>query len=107
MAPISPPNRACEELDGSPHSQVRMFQMMAPARPAIRISSRPWPSSAINSGFGLPSGFWIRITAFVTVTATSTDRNAPTRFRTADRLTAAFGLSARVAMEVAIALAVS
>ena len=41
VAPMSPPNNAWEELDGSPHSQVRMFQMIAPARPAMRISSSP------------------------------------------------------------------
>jgi hypothetical protein len=43
----------------------------------------------------------------VTVNATSTLRKAPTRFRTPDRATATFGRSALVAMEVAIALAVS
>ena len=43
----------------------------------------------------------------LTVNATSIDRNAPTRFKIADRATAAFGLSAPVATEVAIAFAVS
>jgi len=33
-APMSPPNSACEELDGSPRSQVSRFQMMPPTRPA-------------------------------------------------------------------------
>src|SRR6478735_12769621 len=47
------------------------------------------------------------MTALVTVRATSTDRNAPTRFSTADRPTATFGRSAPVAMDVAIALPVS
>src|SRR3954454_12167199 len=46
-------------------------------------------------------------TALVTVTATSNDKNAPTRLRTADRATAGLGLSAPVAMDVAIELPVS
>lgn len=41
------------------------------------------------------------------VLATSTERNAPTRLRTADIATAALGLIAPVEMVVAIALAVS
>ncbi len=81
--------------------------MIAPASPAIRISSRPWPPSAISSGFGVPSAFWMRITALVTVMATSTERKAPTRFRIAESVTAAFGVNALVAIEVAMALAVS
>ena len=44
---------------------------------------------------------------FATVAATLTDRNAPTRFRAAEMATAVNGFSAPVAMEVAIALAVS
>jgi hypothetical protein len=43
----------------------------------------------------------------VTVSATSTDRKAPTRLSTPDRATATFGRSAWVAMDVAIAFAVS
>lgn len=42
-----------------------------------------------------------------TVLATSVDRKAPTRFRTAASVTAVFGFMAPVAMGVAIALAVS
>lgn len=42
-----------------------------------------------------------------TVAATSTERNAPTRFKAADRETATLGFRAPVAMEVAIALPVS
>nr|BFE70939.1 hypothetical protein GCM10020092_042400 [Actinoplanes digitatis] len=107
MAPIRPPNRACEELDGSPSSQVSRFQTMPPTRPASTISSSADPPSASSSGRGAPLELWIFTTAFVTVSATSTDRNAPMRLRTPERATAAFGLSAPVAMEVAIALAVS
>src|SRR6478609_8612710 len=33
-APIRPPNRACDELDGRPNSQVTMFHRIAPTRPA-------------------------------------------------------------------------
>ena len=32
-APPSPPTSACEELVGSPSSQVMMFQRMAPVSP--------------------------------------------------------------------------
>jgi len=46
-------------------------------------------------------------TEFVTVSATSTERKAPTRLRIADKVTAVFGLNALVAMDVAMALAVS
>jgi hypothetical protein len=46
-------------------------------------------------------------TDVVTVTATSTDRNAPTRLRMPANRTAVLGLRAPVAMEVAIALPVS
>ena len=42
-----------------------------------------------------------------TVAATFTDRNAPTRLSAAEIATAVNGFSAPVAMEVAIALAVS
>jgi hypothetical protein len=41
------------------------------------------------------------------VPATAVDKNAPARFNTADRLTACFGLSAPLAMDVAIAFPVS
>ena len=44
---------------------------------------------------------------FATVAATSTDRNAPTRLSTADTATATRGRRAPVAIEVAIAFAVS
>ncbi len=49
----------------------------------------------------------MRTMALVTVSATSTDRNAPARFNAAHNSTATRGLSAPVAMEVAMALAVS
>ena len=49
----------------------------------------------------------MRITAFVTVSATSTDKNAPIKLRIAASVTAVFGDSAFVAIEVAMALAVS
>ena len=56
---------------------------------------------------GAPDDDWIFTTAFVTVSATCTLRNAPTRFSTAERATATLGFRAPVAIEVAIALAVS
>ena len=33
-APIKPPTRVCEELDGKPHHQVRRFQVIAAIRAA-------------------------------------------------------------------------
>jgi hypothetical protein len=38
--PIRPPNRAWEDDEGSPSSQVRTFQTIPPTRPARMISSR-------------------------------------------------------------------
>src|SRR6185312_4112751 len=64
----------------------------------------PSPSS---SGLGAPFELWILTTALVTVSATSTERKAPIRLRTPERATATLGRSARVAMDVAIAFAVS
>ncbi len=92
VAPIKPPNRACEELEGSPSSQVSRFHRIAPTRPpkitsgVIRASSTSPPEM---------------------VRATCTERNAPTRFSTPASRTATRGRSAPLAIEVAIALAVS
>ena len=36
-APMRPPNKACEELEGIPNSQVSRFQRMPPIRPAKMI----------------------------------------------------------------------
>ena len=95
-APIRPPKSACEELDGRPLSQVIMFQRMAPIRPAKMMSGVIWTPS--EPSLMMPPD---------TVLATSVERKAPTRFSTAARATAVFGLMAPVAMGVAIALAVS
>lgn len=91
-APMRPPKRAWEELEGSPTSQVRRFQRMAPTS-AAKMTSVLRPSSLM-----MPPEI---------VLATSTERKAPTRFSTADMATAVLGLRAPVEMVVAIALAVS
>ncbi|OAR25225.1 hypothetical protein A8W25_06130 [Streptomyces sp. ERV7] len=91
-APIRPPNRAWDELDGRPSSQVTRFQRMAPTS-AAKMTSVLMPFSLM-----IPPEI---------VLATSTDRNAPTRFSAADMATAALGFRAPVEMVVAIALAVS
>ena len=52
------------------------------------ISSRADPWSAVSAESGVPSAFWIETTALVTVSATATERKAPTRLRTAARATA-------------------
>ena len=96
VAPMSPPNRACEELDGNPSSQVSMFQVIAPMRPAKM--SEGMRCAVLESSWMMPPE---------TVAATSVDRNAPTRFSPAASMTAVRGLSAPVAIGVAMAFAVS
>src|SRR5882757_4374086 len=51
-APISPPNRACDEDDGSPSSQVTRFHRMAPTRPpkmiaGVTLVSSPMPPEIV------------------------------------------------------------
>src|SRR2546429_4794184 len=89
---MSPPKSACDELDGSPNSHVSRFHRIAPTSPA-KITTGP---ILVSSTIPLEI-----------VLATSTERNAPTRFRAPAIATATFGGSAPVAIEVAIAFAVS
>src|SRR6476660_167335 len=91
-APMSPPNSACEDDDGSPSSQVVRFHRMAPTRPPKMIAGVILASSTSPPEM---------------VLATAVEMNAPTRFSTPEMATATFGRNAPVAMEVAIALAVS
>src|SRR3954447_15862608 len=92
VAPIRPPKSACEELEGSPRYQVTRFHKMAPTSPAkittglISVSSTSPPEIVL---------------------ATWTDRKAPVRFRQAATATAVLGRKAPVAIDVAMALAVS
>jgi hypothetical protein len=104
VAPIKPPNSACEEDDGRPNSQVSRFQRIPPTSPARMMTSIGTP---ISPGTGAPFEPWMEMILLLTVKATSIDKKAPSRFKIADKATAAFGLSAPVATEVAIALAVS
>src|SRR5215831_13339444 len=86
--PITPPIRACDELDGMPNSQVRRFQMMPPARPAattVRVTSA------------------VLTRPLAIVAATARERNAPMKFSSPETATATRGGSAPVAMDVAIA----
>ena len=102
--PIRPPNRAWEEDEGRPSSQVTRFHKMPPTRPAntmVRIGT------PIRPGIGSPFDPWIATTLLLTVRATSMLRKAPTRLSAADSTTAVLGFRAPVAIEVAIALAVS
>ena len=75
---------------------------MPPMRPAKTTRSSWWAWS----GF-MRSNLSRSTTPLATVVATSTDRNAPTRLSEAEMPTATLGLSAPVAMDVAIALPVS
>ena len=102
--PISPPNSACDDEDGSPRSQVAMFHRIPPTSPAKMIVRIGTPMS---SGTGAPLAPWMWMILLLTVRATWMLRNAPTRLRVAARRTAVLGLRAPVAMEVAMALAVS
>jgi hypothetical protein len=91
-APTRPPISAWLELDGSPATHVIRFHAIAPSRPA-KITVRP-----MLELLTMPSAI---------VVATSIEINAPAKFSTAESATAAFGLSALVAIDVAMALAVS
>ena len=92
VAPIRPPINACDELEGSPTSQVSRFHTIAPTSPAKITVGVIFVSST---------------SPLEIVFATWTDRNAPTRLRTPAMSTAVRGFSAPVAIEVATALAVS
>ena len=91
-APISPPNRACDDEDGRPTSQVIRFHRMAPTNPAKTMVG------VTSASLTIPPEM---------VFATSVDRNAPATFSTAAMITATLGLSAPVATEVAMAFALS
>src|SRR5215213_6956538 len=92
VAPISPPKSACEELDGSPRYQVIRFHKIAPTSPAKITTGLMSVSSTSPPEI---------------VFATWTDRKAPIRFRQAAIATAVRGVNAPVAIDVAMALAVS
>ena len=92
VAPIRPPINACDELEGSPTSQVSRFHTIAPTSPAKITVGVIFVSST---------------SPLEIVFATWTERNAPTRLRTPAMSTAVRGFSAPVAIEVATALAVS
>src|SRR5664279_2996383 len=91
-APISPPNRACDELEGSPNSQVVRFHRIAATSPAKIMVG------VTSASLTMPPEI---------VLATSVDRKAPTTFSTAATSTAVLGLKAAVATEVPIAFALS
>ena len=80
-APIIPPIKACDELEGKPILSVMKFQMMAPPNADMITTSFTAPGSIIP----LP-----------TIFATAVDIKAPTTFRTPAITTAVTGLSTRV-----------
>ena len=92
-APTSPPISACDDEDGSPKYQVVRFQVIAP-RSAARMTTRP--SSPLGG-----------VITSETVFATSCPSSAPAKFITAAMVRANRGVSARVEIDVAIALAAS
>src|SRR3954462_12306947 len=91
-APMRPPNSACDELEGRPRYQVIRFHKIAPTSPAKITTGLMSVSSTSPPEI---------------VFATWTDRNAPTRLRQPAIATATLGRSAPVAIEVAMAFAVS
>ena len=72
------------------------FHVIAPIRAASTSSSPSPPASTV--GLTIPLAI---------VAATLIEMKAPAKLSTADRITATFGLSAPVAIDVAIAFAVS
>src|SRR3954471_13856045 len=92
VAPIRPPKSACDELEGSPRNQVTRFHKIAPTSPAKITTGLMSVSSTSPPEI---------------VFATWTDRKAPVRFRQAATVTAVLGRNAPVAIDVAMALAVS
>src|SRR5262249_10650971 len=92
VAPTIPPMSACDEEDGTPNHHVTRFQVIAPTSPA-----------KITVGVMAPE-LTMPVAA---VAATLIEMSAPTKLSAPAIPTAIFGLSAPVAMVVAIALAVS
>ena len=88
-----------------PNSQVSRFHRMPPIRPA-KMMVKPVEASMPGSSCPVLES-WTRSTEVVTVMATSTERNAPTRFSRPASTTAVLGFRAPVAIEVAMALPVS
>src|SRR5436190_1948856 len=93
-APTSPPIRACDEEEGSPRDQVRMFHAKAPKSAANTTTRLLGPGGSVM--MPLP-----------TVLATLAPKNEPSRLKTAAMPRATRGLSARVDTDVAMALAAS
>jgi hypothetical protein len=93
-APTIPPISACDELDGRPKYHVIRFQLIAPTSPP-KTAKRPTELG------------WTETTSFATVAATSSEMNAPTKFRIDAYATAIRGGSARVEIVVATTFAVS
>src|ERR1700755_658707 len=63
VAPITPPTRACDELEGRPKYHVSTFQAIAPSSPEKMIGKVTLEASTMPLAI---------------VAATETDRNAPT-----------------------------
>src|SRR5882757_1817763 len=85
VASISPPNSACDELDGRPRNQVSRFHTIA-------------PTNAPNTMYG-PVVAWNLASSTMPpemVVATFTERNAPSTFSAPEMVTATFGFSAPV-----------
>jgi hypothetical protein len=91
-APISPPMMAWLDELGMPYHQVMRFQAMAPMSAAATIAWVATPSTRMPLAIDF---------------ATAVPANAPMKLKAAAMVTAMRGERARVATDVAIALAVS
>src|SRR5260221_9818949 len=96
VAPMMPPISAWLELDGIERYHVIRFQVIAPTSAASTSTSPSVPTSS----FGL-------MIPLAIVAATSIEMKAPAKLSTAEIPTATRGFRAPVAIEVAIAFAVS
>jgi hypothetical protein len=91
-APTTPPMSACDDEEGMLSRHVRRFQKMRPSSPARMIAG------VIASGSTMSSAI---------VAATFSEMKAPTKFSSAASPAATLGFRAVVAIDVAMALAVS
>src|SRR6476661_2199977 len=89
---MTPPIKACEELEGRPKDQVIRFQEIAPIRPAKTTVGVTTAAST---------------TSLATVAATVIEMKAPTKLSSEAKAIATCGRAAPVEIEVATTFAVS
>ena len=104
VAPIMPPASACEEEEGSPHSQVSRFQTMAPTSAAkITTSTMVSPWARRSSKWMIPLPMVLATLSW----APQSTGAAEMKLKKAAQATAMSGVSTRVETTVAMELAAS